>query len=63
MRLSNLAVSALPRAKKRGKQLVFDTEWTQDRIEENKFINYVRGRLAILGKASGIVRTGQFPSV
>ena len=32
--------------KKKGKkQLFFDTEWTQDRIEENKFINQVRARV------------------
>jgi type III restriction enzyme len=30
-------------AKKKGKQLAFDTEWTQDRVEENHFINEVRG--------------------
>jgi hypothetical protein len=29
----------IARPKKRGKQLVFDTEWTQDRIEENKSVN------------------------
>ena len=29
--------------KKKGKQLVFDTEWTQDRVKENEFINRVRG--------------------
>ncbi len=33
--------------KKKGGQLVFDTEWTQDRIEENKFINQVRGRVGL----------------
>jgi type III restriction enzyme len=35
----------IPKAKKKGKrgrQLTFYTEWTQDRIEENKFINRVR---------------------
>lgn len=31
--------------KKKGKQLQFETEWTQDRIEENKFINQVRSRI------------------
>ncbi|MGA2542184.1 MAG: DEAD/DEAH box helicase family protein [Verrucomicrobiota bacterium] len=32
--------------KKKGKkQLFFNTEWTQDRIEENKFINQVRSRV------------------
>ncbi len=29
-------------SKKKGKQLAFDTEWTQDRVEENQFINEVR---------------------
>jgi type III restriction enzyme len=33
--------------KKKGKQLVFDTEWTQDRVRENEFINRVRGRVDI----------------
>jgi type III restriction enzyme len=28
--------------RKKGKQLVFDTEWTQDRIEENKNVNRIR---------------------
>ena len=33
----------IPRTKKRNpKQLAFETEWTADRIEENKFINRVR---------------------
>lgn len=32
--------------KKKGKkQLYFDTEWTKDRIEENKFINQIRERV------------------
>jgi type III restriction enzyme len=35
----------VPAAKKRGKQLAFDTEWTRDRVEENKFINRVRARV------------------
>lgn len=35
----------IARPKKKGKQLVFDTEWTQDRVEENKFINEVRERV------------------
>lgn len=33
--------------KKKGKQLTFDTEWTQDRIEENVFINQIRARVSI----------------
>jgi type III restriction enzyme len=36
----------IPAPKKKGKQLAFDTEWTKDRVEENKFINRVRGRVA-----------------
>ncbi len=37
----------IARPKKQAKnQLTFDTEWTEDRIEENKFINQVRDRVA-----------------
>jgi len=32
----------IPGAKKRGRQLALETEWTQDRIQENQFINQVR---------------------
>src|SRR5437764_364654 len=35
----------IPKPKKKGKQLAFDTEWTQDRVEENTFINQVRERV------------------
>lgn len=42
--------------KSKGKQLVLDTEWTQDRIEENKFINDVRARVAIW-------RQGGYPGI
>jgi adenine-specific DNA-methyltransferase len=31
----------MPKAKSKGKQLVLDTSWNQDRIEENEFINRV----------------------
>jgi type III restriction enzyme len=34
----------IPAAKKRS-QIHFDTEWTRDRIEENRFINRVRGKV------------------
>src|SRR5688572_23519768 len=34
----------IPKAKKKGGQLVFD-EWTGDRIEENRLINQIRGRI------------------
>ncbi len=40
-------------------QLTFETEWTQDRVEENKFINQIRSRVARwrqLGRP-GITRT------
>jgi type III restriction enzyme len=32
--------------KKGAKQLHFDTEWTKDRIEENKLVNDIRRRVA-----------------
>ena len=35
----------IAKPKKRGKQLVLHTEWTQDRVEENKFINEVRAKV------------------
>lgn len=33
--------------RKKGKQLEFETEWTQDRIEENKLVNQIRQRIAL----------------
>ncbi|MGA2035492.1 MAG: DEAD/DEAH box helicase family protein [Thermoguttaceae bacterium] len=51
---------AKPRKKKGGQtQLVLDTEWTDDRIEENKFINQVRSRVNLWreGHYPGITRT------
>src|SRR4030066_1668213 len=50
----------IPHAKKKNpKQLVFETEWTADRIEENRFINQVRERVAIWRKGGyvGVTRT------
>ena len=51
----------IPRSKKRSRQeqLQFETEWTQDRIEENKFINQVRIRVSLWrqGNYPGITRT------
>lgn len=35
----------IAKPKKKGKQLVLDTEWTQDRVEENKFVNEVRAKV------------------
>ena len=41
----------IARPKKKGsKQLEFDTEWTQDRIEENKLVNDIRRRVALWRK-------------
>jgi type III restriction enzyme len=41
----------IARPKKKGlKQLHFDTEWTQDRIEENKLVNDIRRRVALWSK-------------
>ena len=38
----------IPRPKKKNpKQLAFETEWTADRLEENRFINQVRERVAL----------------
>ena len=38
----------IARPKKKGsKQLQFDTEWTKDRIEENKLVNDIRRRVAM----------------
>jgi len=50
----------IPRAKKKNpKQLAFETEWTQDRVEKNDFINRVRERVALWrqGKYQGITNT------
>ncbi len=48
----------IPQPRKRGKQLEF-SEWTQDRIEENKFINQIRARVTIWRKGGyqGITKT------
>ena len=35
----------IAKPKKRGKQLVLETEWTRDRIEQNKFVNEVRAKV------------------
>jgi type III restriction enzyme len=36
----------VPQPRKQGNQMSFDTEWVEDRFEENKFINQVRDRVA-----------------
>lgn len=52
----------IPRPKKRkgaGKQLSFDTQWTADRIEENKNINRIREKVATWRKGGyvGVTKT------
>jgi len=37
----------IAKTKKQGKQKVFDTEWTRDRIEENKVVNRIRQRVSL----------------
>jgi type III restriction enzyme len=41
----------IAKSKKKGaNQLQFDTEWTKDRIEENKLVNDIRQRVAMWRK-------------
>ena len=50
----------IPRAKKKSpKQLSFETEWTADRVEENKNINRIRERVGIWRRGGyvGITKT------
>jgi type III restriction enzyme len=50
----------IPRPKKKSpRQLSFETEWTADRVEENKDINRIRERVALwrLGGYVGITKT------
>jgi len=37
----------IPKSKRGGDQLQFETEWTSDRIEENRTINQIRERVAL----------------
>jgi hypothetical protein len=45
-RVSSYFIPIAAPKKKGKKQLYFDTEWTKDRIEENKFINQIRERIS-----------------
>src|SRR5208282_5351408 len=40
----------IAKPKKKGTQLQFDTDWTKDRIEENKLVNAIRHRVALWRK-------------
>ncbi len=46
-RVSSYFIPIAQPKKKGAKQLSFDTEWTQDRIEENKLVNDIRRRIAL----------------
>lgn len=46
----------IAKSKKGGGQMEFETEWTADRIEENRFINQIRERV-------GLWRKGGWPGV
>jgi type III restriction enzyme len=46
----------IPKSKRGGDQLQFETEWTSDRIEENRTINQIRERV-------GVWRRGGWPGV
>jgi type III restriction enzyme len=53
-RISSYFVPIAKSKKKGSKQIQFDTEWTQDRIEENKLVNDIRRRV-ILWRKGGYV--------
>jgi hypothetical protein len=46
-RISSYFIPIAKPKQKGAKQLHFDTEWTQDRIEENKLVNNIRRRVAM----------------
>jgi type III restriction enzyme len=46
----------IPKSKRGGGQLQFETEWTSDRIEENRIINQIRERV-------GLWRRGSWPGI
>jgi type III restriction enzyme len=47
-RRSSIYFMPIAQTKKKGsKQKVFDTEWTQDRIEENRLVNQIRARVLL----------------
>ena len=46
-RVSSYFIPIAPPKKKGKKQLAFDTEWTKDRIEENKLVNQIRSRVKL----------------
>ena len=53
-RTSSYFVPIAKPKKKGANQLQFDTEWTQDRIEENKLVNDIRRRVALWRKGGHV---------
>jgi type III restriction enzyme len=49
-RISSYFIPIAKPRKKGSRQLQFDTDWTQDRIEENKHVNDIRHRVALWRK-------------
>ncbi len=49
-RISSYFIPIAQPRKKDSKQLRFDTEWTKDRIEENKVVNRIRQRVGLWRK-------------
>ena len=43
----------IPKSKRGKDQLQFETEWTSDRIEENRTINQIRERVGLCDAAAG----------
>ena len=64
-RTSSYFVPIAKPKKKNAKQLQFDTEWTKDRIEENKLVNDIRRRVAIWrnGGYVGVTPTTLRPTI
>lgn len=58
-RKSSYFIPIPPPRKRNPRQLSFETEWTADRIEENRFINQVRERVSLWrnGGYQGVTRT------
>ena len=58
-RTSSYFVPIAKAKKKSPKQIPFDTEWTQDRIEENKLVNDIRRRITLwrMGGYVGVTPT------
>ncbi len=48
----------IPRAKKKGKQIPFETEWTKDRIEPNPVVDHIRQRVGAWRQGGYVGVTG-----